>query len=227
MQQEKSVQKDSPKYLTMLGNSVPSKQEAYAMLRKYMTRSMAGDRYAESQIMRLAEKFSLLYPNLYENALNDCLAELCEIDFDVMGEPLREIIRVEYTDYDSLNEFWSLYKPIEPQEQTRDFKTFCISNNLNPDKVIIFPVTGYSMIGAGINNGDMVIVDSSRIPTSGEIGAVYINDGYFIKRIDISGGRVTLISENSDFKPYTVSQVDEFKLIGVATNLIKSLKQQS
>jgi repressor LexA len=60
-------------------------------------------------------------------------------------------------------------------------------------------VKGDSMVGAGINDGDMAIVKRNPSPRSGEIVVALIEDEVTLKRFVRRGGRVILQPENPDY----------------------------
>ncbi|MBX3044133.1 MAG: hypothetical protein KIT33_04340 [Candidatus Kapabacteria bacterium] len=201
-----------------------SDSELYSRLRKYLPRSFAGDSYASKQIKKLSEIAKKKNPKLYQNALDDALADISENNNLYLGKPIEKFFRIKYTGESQLDEYFSLFKTdITSNLKHNDFIEFCRRNNLVPDNLMLFPIEGNSMINAGINSGDTAIVDITKIPVNGDIGAVYINNKYFIKRIGGVGGRLKLISENPDFQPYMVGPEDDFKYIGLVTNIIKKV----
>ena len=62
-------------------------------------------------------------------------------------------------------------------------------------------VKGDSMTGAGIMDGDTVIVRQQATADDGEIIAALIDDEATVKRLSRKGGRVSLIPENAAYDP--------------------------
>ncbi len=62
-------------------------------------------------------------------------------------------------------------------------------------------VRGESMIGAGILDGDIVIVRRQQRADSGDIVVALIGDEATVKRLDIRGNEVWLMPENEAFEP--------------------------
>ncbi len=62
-------------------------------------------------------------------------------------------------------------------------------------------VRGDSMIGAGILDGDLVIVRPQPTASHGEIVVAMIGDEATVKRLSLSGGQVWLLPENPAFSP--------------------------
>jgi len=60
-------------------------------------------------------------------------------------------------------------------------------------------VKGDSMVGAGINDGDLAVVKRNPSPHSGEIVVALIEDEVTLKRFIRKGGRVILKPENDNY----------------------------
>lgn len=85
----------------------------------------------------------------------------------------------------------------------------------NPTATFLVRVNGNSMIDAGINNGDIIIVDRSIEATNGRIVIGVINGEFTVKRIIKSGKKVFLKPENEKFKPIELTEEMDFKIWGV------------
>ena len=82
---------------------------------------------------------------------------------------------------------------------------------------------GHSMIGAGIHDGDLLVVDRSIDPTHGAIVIAAIDGELTVKRLSIRRGKVTLLAENPDYPPIEVKDNQEMVIWGVVTNAIHKL----
>lgn len=83
---------------------------------------------------------------------------------------------------------------------------------------------GDSMIGAGIHDGDTMIVDRSITPADGCIVIAVIDSEFTVKRLKRSKGTVSLLSENPQFDPIEFKEGQELQIFGVVTNVIHPLK---
>lgn len=81
----------------------------------------------------------------------------------------------------------------------------------HPAATFILQATGDSMIGAGINSGDWLLVDKSIEATDGKIVIAAINGELTVKRLLRFQGKVQLVSANPEFKPIDIK--DEIELI--------------
>ncbi|WP_416441578.1 LexA family protein [Leeuwenhoekiella sp. A16] len=93
----------------------------------------------------------------------------------------------------------------------------------NKDATFFGRVRGDSMIGAGLEEGDLLIIDKSLEPKNGKIAVCFIDGEFTVKRIKISDDAIWLIAENEKYKPIKVTQDNDFLIWGVVTNVIKNL----
>jgi repressor LexA len=77
---------------------------------------------------------------------------------------------------------------------------------------------GDSMIGARINDGDIVYVKIQEQVENGEIAAVRIGDETTLKRFYLHGDTVSLVAENPRFAPlvFVREQLNDLHVIGKA-----------
>ena len=84
-------------------------------------------------------------------------------------------------------------------------------------------VRGDSMIGAGILDGDRVVVRSQPTADNGEIVVALLGDSATVKRFRKTGSTVELISENPDFKPIRINrESDNFRIEGLVVGLLRT-----
>lgn len=93
----------------------------------------------------------------------------------------------------------------------------------HPAATFFVRVAGHSMIKAGINSGDLLIVDRSLEAKSGSIVVAVLNGDFTVKRISKRGERVFLIPENSNFNPIEITDESNFQVWGVVTNVIRTV----
>ena len=86
--------------------------------------------------------------------------------------------------------------------------------------VFLLEVKGDSMVGAGINQGDLVAVRRQPDATDGEIVAALIDgEEATVKRLRRQGGKVLLLSENPDYPPMEFT--DGVELIGKVVSVLR------
>jgi DNA polymerase V len=93
----------------------------------------------------------------------------------------------------------------------------------NPKASFCVRVSGQSMVGANIDDGDLLIVDKEREARSGQIILAVINGEYTVKRLLIKANQVYLQPENEEFTPLLITPFMDFRVWGVVTGLIKKM----
>lgn len=83
-------------------------------------------------------------------------------------------------------------------------------------------VKGESMTGAGINDGDLVVVRKQDDATPGSIVAALIEDEATIKTLVRTGAKTTLRAENPAFAPIEVTG-ENSRILGKVVALMRSL----
>jgi DNA polymerase V len=82
-------------------------------------------------------------------------------------------------------------------------------------------VRGDSMIGAGIAEGDILVVEKGRAPLHGQIVLAVIDGEFTVKRLHRRDGRLALLPENPAFAPIEVRGEQELMVWGVVTGCVK------
>ena len=93
----------------------------------------------------------------------------------------------------------------------------------NPSATFYGRVKGDSMKDAGLENGDLLIIDKSLEPKNGKIAVCFIDGEFTVKRIKIEKKIVWLIAENKDYQPIKVTSENEFVIWGIVTTVIKKV----
>jgi DNA polymerase V len=84
-------------------------------------------------------------------------------------------------------------------------------------------VQGDSMTGAGIQEGDILIVDRSVEPVHGSIVIAVLNGELTVKRLRRRGARVFLNPENPRYAPLEVTAETAFEIWGVVRHVIHTV----
>ncbi|UVL97937.1 S24 family peptidase [Pseudomonas atacamensis] len=94
--------------------------------------------------------------------------------------------------------------------------------NIRAPHVYLVSLSGESMQGAGIYEGDLAIVDRSIEPAHGHIVIALLNNEPVCKRLCIRGREIILMSENPKYPPRYVLEGDELAIWGVVTSSVRS-----
>lgn len=98
----------------------------------------------------------------------------------------------------------------------------------HPDTTFYARVRGESMLGAGINPDDIVVIDRSLEPRNGDIIVAFINREYTLKYYDDTHkeeGYVELVPANKSFPRIKVTENDDFVIWGVVQYTIKNWRK--
>lgn len=90
----------------------------------------------------------------------------------------------------------------------------------HPASTFFVIASGDSMTGAGIQSGDMLIVDKSLDATHGKIVIAAIDGELTVKRLCRKEGRVRLLPENQSFPEIDITDEQDLVIWGVVTHVI-------
>jgi len=93
----------------------------------------------------------------------------------------------------------------------------------NPLATFYIKVKGNSMINAGINDKDILIVDRSLEPQDNKIAVCFIDGEFTVKRIKVDKDCVYLMPENKNYQPIKVTDENELIIWGSVTYVIKNM----
>lgn len=85
-------------------------------------------------------------------------------------------------------------------------------------------IVGESMVGAGILDGDLAIIDKSLTAADGDYIAAFIDGEFTLKQFKMQGDQVWLMPANPDFPPIQVTAENEFIIWGVVTGVIHQFR---
>ena len=89
----------------------------------------------------------------------------------------------------------------------------------------VLRVSGWSMMGAGIHDGDRVVVDRAIDPRKGDIVVANVDNEYTIKRLGEVGGKLALLPDNPHFKPRILEDGDTLEIWGVVVSSMRTFKR--
>ena len=93
----------------------------------------------------------------------------------------------------------------------------------NKEATFYAKASGTSMIGAGIDDGDILVIDRSIEPQNNKVAVCYIDGEFTIKRIKVEKDCVYLMPENATFQPIKVTDENLLIIWGMVTYVIKSI----
>ena len=93
----------------------------------------------------------------------------------------------------------------------------------NPTATFFVRAGGDSMIGAGIHQNDLLIVDRSLRPVSGNVVIAIVEGEFTVKRLIIHSRYVELRPENNRYPVLKFTEDSELEIWGVVTSVIHRL----
>lgn len=108
-----------------------------------------------------------------------------------------------------------------------DFKELRISIDQevvkNEEATFYARVNGQSMHGAGLDDGDLLVIDRSREPEDNAIAVCFIDGEFTVKRLKVEVECIFLMPENPNYKPIKVTEDNQLIIWGVVTYVVKKV----
>lgn len=98
----------------------------------------------------------------------------------------------------------------------------------HPEATFYGRVDGDSMRDAGIDDGDIAVIDRSLEASDGDIIVAYVNEEFTIKRLDLKHkqeGYIELLPANKRYKLIRIDEGTDFEVWGVVVWTIKNWKK--
>ena len=90
----------------------------------------------------------------------------------------------------------------------------------NKPATFFMRVNSDAMTGAGIFNGDVIIVDRSLEAKSGKVVVAVLNGEMLVRRLEQSFNKIRLLPETKKLAPIEVDPLTDFSVWGVVTYVI-------
>ncbi len=91
----------------------------------------------------------------------------------------------------------------------------------NPSATFYGRVKGASMKDAGVDTGDLLVIDKSLTYRNNALAVCFINGEFTLKRIKKEGATIVLMPANRDYQPIVVKEDADFAVWGIVTYIIK------
>ena len=85
-------------------------------------------------------------------------------------------------------------------------------------------VVGDSMIDAGVEEGDILVIDRSLDPRDGDMAVCFIDGEFTLKYLKFREDGMTLVPANDRYPSIEVTGDTDFKMWGVVTYVIKKVR---
>jgi len=108
-----------------------------------------------------------------------------------------------------------------------DFKELRISIDQevvkNEEATFYARVSGQSMQGAGLDDGDLLVIDRSQEPENNAIAVCFIDGEFTVKRLKVEKDCIYLMPENPRYQPIKVTEENKLQIWGVVTYVVKKV----
>jgi DNA polymerase V len=104
-------------------------------------------------------------------------------------------------------------------EKSLDISKYLVKR---PNATYFMRVTGDSMVDAGINDGDLIVIDRADQVRDGAIVVARLNEEFVVKRFCLIDGRPWLYPANEAYEPIEVTEDTDFEIWGRVTFAITS-----
>lgn len=94
----------------------------------------------------------------------------------------------------------------------------------HPSATFFVKASGESMVNAGINDQDILVVDRSLEPKHGDIVIAALNGELTVKRLFLKNRQVQLQPKNPHYPVIDITEDTEFLIWGVVTSVIHRFK---
>jgi DNA polymerase V len=91
---------------------------------------------------------------------------------------------------------------------------------IHREATFILRVSGWSMINAGIHDGDEIIVDRALTPSHGNIVVAVVNNELTVKRLHRTEHEIRLIPDNPEFNDIVIKPDEDLQIWGVVTRVL-------
>ena len=95
----------------------------------------------------------------------------------------------------------------------------------HPTSTFFLRVSGHSMTGAGIHDGDLLVVDRGMDPRPGRVVVAILDGAFTLKRLTRHRGRLRLEAAHPDYPPFELHDSHDVQIWGVAIHVIHPLRQ--
>lgn len=94
----------------------------------------------------------------------------------------------------------------------------------NPASTFFVRVSGDSMTGDGIDDGDLLVVDKSVELYDGCIAICYVDGEFTVKRVKLEADSAWLQPSNPKYPPIRVDSDNDFMVWGVVRHVVKTFR---
>ena len=93
----------------------------------------------------------------------------------------------------------------------------------NKEATFFAKVSGQSMVGAGLEDNDLLVIDRSLEPENNKIAVCFLDGEFTVKRLKVEDDNVWLQAENPEYPDIKITEENNFVIWGIVTSVIKKV----
>lgn len=94
----------------------------------------------------------------------------------------------------------------------------------NPTATFLARIAGESMRDLGMYDGDLIVVDRSLTPRSGDVVLAWVQGGFTVKGFQVRGRRAFLVPAHPEYPELELAEDAGDGIWGVVTHVIRSFR---
>ena len=96
----------------------------------------------------------------------------------------------------------------------------------HPEATFYARVKGHSMKDAGIQDGDLLVIDKAQEPKDGCVAVCAIDGEFTLKRLAVEKDGIYLMLANAEFKPIKITEENDFLVWGVVAYVVHEVRKR-
>lgn len=93
----------------------------------------------------------------------------------------------------------------------------------NKEATFYARLRGTSMVEAGFDEGDLLVIDRSLEPTDNKIAVCFVDGDFTVKRVRVTTDGAWLLPYNKNLKPIKITEENTFIIWGIVTYIVKKV----
>ncbi|MFA5620824.1 MAG: translesion error-prone DNA polymerase V autoproteolytic subunit [Weeksellaceae bacterium] len=93
----------------------------------------------------------------------------------------------------------------------------------NKEATFYARLKGTSMVEAGFDEGDILVIDRSLEPADNKIAVCFVDGDFTVKRVKVTTDGVWLLPYNKNLKPIKITEGNTFIIWGIVTYIVKKV----
>ncbi len=200
--------------------------ELYQFVKSMILRSSNSPLSITLSDRKLLENIEQDHPEIYDRAGEDALvnlsmrSQLLDLQSGISNiEPMALMDKSELENY--------LRSSVDINHQSRNISPLSLGSLMGAgeEELYFATVSGDSMIGASIDETDVLIYKRTEKVRNNSIVIARVNGNTFVKRIKYDLDAIYLVSENPRYNPIRITKEMDFKLLGEVCGSIRQINE--